>query len=449
MAKERDLTQGNILAALVRFALPVLLALFLQSLYGGVDLLVVGQFAETADVSGVATGSTLMQTATMIIAGLSMGLTVLVARRIGERSAEEAGRAVGAGICLFAVIAVVLSICLAAFAEKFALLLHAPVEAMGQTADYIRICGVGAVFIVAYNLLGAIFRGIGDSKTPLMTVCIACVLNIVGDLFFVAVLRMGAAGAAIATVLSQGISVAVSLWVISHKKLPFRMTRQMLRFDRALISCELRLGTPIALQEFLVGISFLVVQAIVNSIDLIASAGVGVAEKVCGFIMLVPSTYMQAMAAFVAQNMGAGKPERAKRALLCGIATALGVGVVIAAFAFVRGDILANIFSKDGAVIAAAHSYLKAYAIDVLLTSVMFCMVGYYNGCGKTFFVMLQGIIGAVGVRIPVVYLISRIPNASLFMIGLATPSATVVQIILCVGYMAYLKRRPQTELRI
>lgn len=233
MAKTQNLTEGKILNTLIRFAIPVFFTLFLQALYGGVDLLVVGQFADTSDVSGVATGSMLLSTVTMIITGLSMGITILVGERIGKGEPEEAGRAIGGGICMFAVFAVLLSVFMLACAPLLAKALHAPDEAFAQTVHYIRICGGGALFIVAYNVLGATFRGIGDSRTLLITVIIACVVNIAGDLFLVAVCKMGAAGAALATVLAQAVSVVVSFVIIRRRKrLPFAFHRDFLRFDK-------------------------------------------------------------------------------------------------------------------------------------------------------------------------------------------------------------------------
>lgn len=443
MAKTQNLTEGKILNTLIRFAIPVFFTLFLQALYGGVDLLVVGQFADTSDVSGVATGSMLLSTVTMIITGLSMGITILVGERIGKGEPEEAGRAIGGGICMFAVFAVLLSVFMLACAPLLAKALHAPDEAFAQTVHYIRICGGGALFIVAYNVLGATFRGIGDSRTPLITVIIACVVNIAGDLFLVAVCKMGAAGAALAKVLAQAVSVVVSFVIIRRRKrLPFAFHRDFLRFDKKMIGMELKLGTPVALQELLVGISFLVIQTIVNGFGVVASAGVGIGEKVCAFIMLVPSAYMQSMSAFVAQNMGAGNPHRAKRALGYGIATAFAAGVVMCVLAFFHGDLLSAIFSRDAEVIAASHSYLKAYAIDCLLTPILFCFTGYYNGREKRVFVMLQGLIGAFLVRISVAYLVSRQAGATLFQIGLATPASSTVQIILCLGMFVLMERK-------
>ena len=443
MRQTQNFTEGKIFAPLIRFVGPVLLALLLQTMYGAIDLMVVGQFGTSADVSAVSTGSMVMHTVTVVITGLAMGLTVLVGRKIGEGLREDAGNIIGSGIWLFGVLAVVLSVLMVFAAPSMAKLMQAPVEALDKTISYITICSAGAIFIVAYNLVGSIFRGIGDSVMPLVTVAIACVLNIIGDLVFVALFHMGTAGAAIATVFAQAVSVALSLLLIRRREMPFSLKAGAIRPSGKLIRQILILGIPIALQDLLVSISFLAITAIVNSLGLIASAGVGVAEKLCGFVMLVPSAYMQAMSAFVAQNMGAGKPQRAQKALLCGIASSLVVGAVMGYLSFFRGDLLAGLFAKDAAVISAAAEYLKAYAIDCLLTSFLFCFIGYFNGTGNTIFVMLQGIIGSFGVRLPVSWIVCRQAGANLFHIGLATPASSLVQIILC-GVFFIITRRKQ-----
>ena len=421
---------------LIGFALPVLAALFLQTMYGAVDLLIVGQYAATTDVSAVATGSQLMHSVTTVLVGLAMGVTVLLGQKIGQGNARQAGRVIGTGVSLFAILAAVMTVVLVLFSGQLARLMHAPADALGATTDYVRICSAGTVFIIAFNVLGSVFRGLGDSKMPLITVAIACVVNILGDLVLVAGFHMGAAGAALATVAAQAVSVALSLMIIARKKLPFEFAKKDIRLDRAIAAYILKIGTPMALQDLLVSISFLVVLAIVNSLGLIQSAGVGVAEKLCGFIMLIPSAYMQSMSAFVAQNIGAGKPGRARRALLYGISTSLLVSVFIGYLSFFHGDVLSGLFAREAEVIAASAEYLKAYAIDCLLTSFLFCFIGYFSGLGRTVFVMAQGLIGAFLVRIPVSYAVSRMAGASLFAIGLATPASTLVQIILCAWYM-------------
>ena len=432
MKKQHDFTQGPILPALLKFALPVLLALLLQAMYGAVDLQVVGRFGTAADISAVSTGSQIMQTITVVITGLAMGVTVLLGQKIGEGKPEEGGRAVGGGICLFSVVTLIVTVTMLLMAPRMSALMQAPADAFADTVVYVRICSAGAVFIVAYNILGSIFRGLGDSQMPLITVSIACVFNIAGDLLMVGGLGMGVAGAAIATVFAQAVSVLLSLLIIRRRQLPFTLTKQDIRFEKSVIWQILKLGIPVAFQDLLVSLSFLAIIAIANAMGTIASAGVGVAEKMCAFVMLVPSAYMQSMSAFVAQNVGAGREDRSQKALLCGIVSSLAAGLVMGWAAFFHGDLLAGLFAEDTAVIGAAWEYLKAYAIDCLLTSFLFCFVGYFNGHGQTVFVMVQGFVGALGVRMPVAFLMSRMSPGSLFHLGLSTPASTVVQILLC-----------------
>lgn len=440
--ESHDFTTGSILPKLIRFSVPVLFALLLQATYGAVDLMVVGQFASSADVSAVATGSNIMLTLTGPLSSFAMGITVLLGQQIGRGEGEKGGSIVGAGLTLFILLGSVLTFILAGFPDAITSAMHAPEAAFMQTSGYVRICGAGVLVIVAYNLIGSIFRGIGDSRTPLIAVLIACIFNIAGDLFLVAVCGLGARGAAIATVAAQGVSVLISLAFIRRQVLPFSFSRKMICADVAVWRRITVLGLPLAISDLLVGLSFMIIQAIVNSLGLVPSAGIGVAEKVCAFIMLVPSSFMQSMAALTAQNIGAGKGKRALQALRYGIGASLAAGAVIGVFSFFRGDLLCGIFSKDPQVILAGADYLRSYAIDCLFTAIFFVFIGYYNGLGLTRFVMLQGIISAFCVRVPVSWFMSRIRPVSLFYIGLATPCSSLLQIIMCLTCLAWLKRR-------
>lgn len=445
MDKTQNFTTGKIFSPLIRFALPVLLALFLQAMYGAIDLLIVGQFGgDQADVfvSAVSTGSQIMMTLTFVINGLAMGLTVYVGEKIGAGKRTEAGKIIGSGISMFAILSLILTVVMVCASSALAKLMHAPAEAFDNTVWYVAICSAGTLFIVAYNLVGSIFRGIGDSKIPLLTVALACVLNILGDLLLVAVFGLGAVGAAIATIFAQAMSVVLSVLIIRKRQLPFDFSRKDIRPNAAHIRPILRLGVPIALQDLLVSISFLVILAIVNDIGLTESAGVGVAEKVCAFTMLIPSAFMQSMSAFVAQNIGAMQYNRAKKALWYGIASSLLVGILIGYVTFFHGHIFAALFAKDAAIIAPAAEYLKAYAIDCIFTAFLFCFIGYFNGCGNTTFVMLQGIIGGICVRLPVSWAMSKVEPVSLFRIGLATPVSSIVQILLCAVFFVFVQRR-------
>ena len=438
----KDFTSGGILMPLITFAGPVLAALFLQSLYGAVDLLVVGKFAAASDVSAVATGSNLMMTITNPISGIAMGVTILLGQQIGMGNREKAGDIIGTGICMFGCIALVITAFLTVLAGRLAAAMSAPPEALAATTGYIRICGAGMIAIIAYNLIGSIFRGIGDSTTPFLTVLIATVINIIGDLTLVKGFGMGAQGAACATVLAQLCSVILSLILIRKKGLPFVLTKAQIRFRPEFAGKIASLGLPIAISDLLVGFSFLLIQTFVNALGLVASAGIGVAEKVCAFIMLVPSSFMQSMAAFISQNIGAREYGRAKKALWYGIGVSLVAGFIMFYVNFFHGNVMAGIFTSDPELIMAAFDYLKAYAIDCLLTAVFFVFVGFYNGVGLTKFVMIQGIIGAMCVRVPVSYFMSRMRPVSLFRIGMATPCSSAVQIVLCIGCFLWLRRR-------
>lgn len=442
MKETHVFTEGSILGPLMKFAGPILLAMFLQSMYGAADLLVVGKFASTIDVSAVSTGSQMMLSITGAITGLAMGVTILIGQYIGEKKLEQAGKVIGSGIVLFIVTAVAATIVFTGFSSFFASVLKAPKEAYESTVHYLQICAAGIIFIIAFNVLGSVFRGIGDSKMPLLTVSIACIVNIFGDLLLVAVFQMGAAGAAVATVSAQAVSVLLSFVIISKRKLPFKFSKNYIRPDKFYIGRILKFGVPVALQDTLVNLSFLVILAIINQLGLKESAGVGVAEKVCSFIMLVPSAYMQALSAYVAQNVGAGKLERAKKALYYSIGTSVLAGIVMFYLAFFQGELLASIFSNDGEVIGQAADYLKAYGIDCLLTAELFCFNGYFSGHGKTTFVMLQGIFAAFCIRIPVSWAVSRMAGANLFHIGLGIPASTIVQILLCLLFMFYLSKK-------
>ncbi|MFI3170832.1 MAG: MATE family efflux transporter [Eubacteriales bacterium] len=439
---ERSLSEGKVLPTLLKFTIPIMMALFLQIAYGAVDLLIVGRFGSVADVSGVTIGSQLMQTITNIITGVAMGTTILLGQYIGAGQAEESGKIMGASIALFGTIAGVLTVVLLILNGSFVSIMQTPAESIEQTSTYLMICSCGTIFIIAYNILGSVFRGIGDSKTPLIAVGIAFVCNVIGDLVLVAGFQLGAAGAAIATVTAQSISVIISLIIIRRKELPFTFSVKYIRFHKEYVKKVLMLGVPIGLQSGLVNISFLAITAIVNGMGVVISAGVGVTEKLTGFIMLVPGAFMQSLSAFVAQNYGAGQDRRAKQGLFYAIGISFAIGLVMSYFCVFHGHVLTNIFAADAAVSAAAVEYLKAYAFDTVFVTIMFSMTGYFNGLGKTKFVMIQGIVGAFGVRIPLAFLISSLPNSTLFMVGLATPSSTVLQIVLCVAYYRYLKRQ-------
>ncbi len=436
-----DFTQGSILKKLIRFMIPILGALVLQAAYGAVDILVVGRFGTTTGISGVSTGSNVVNLVIFTVAGLSMGLTVLIAKYLGEKRNEKIGPLIGGVTVLFVILSVIICFVMLVFAAPLARLMQAPEEAFDLTVRYIHICGGGIFFIIAYNVIASIFRGLGDSKTPLLFVLIACIVNVFGDLLFVAVLKMNVTGAALATVMAQAVSVILSFVIMKKRGVPFVISRRDFRLNAEIRSFA-RIGSPIALQEFLTNISFLALCAFVNHLGLEASSGYGVANKIVAFIMLVPSSLMQSMASFVAQNVGAGKESRAKKAMYTGMGIGVSIGIVIFAFVFLKGYILTGLFTNDEVVVMRAWEYLRGFAADSVLTSIMFSYVGYFNGHEKSLFVMLQGIAQTFLVRVPVSYIMSYQPNASLVKIGLAAPCATVFGICINLAFFLWYQKK-------
>lgn len=432
-----DFTQGSILQKLVLFMLPVLGALVLQAAYGAVDLLVVGHFGSTSGLSAVSTGSQVLNLVTFVVTQFAMGITVLIARYLGEKRPQYIGQVIGGSIVVFALISAVLFVVLVGFARPISVLMQAPEEALCLTSGYVRICGAGIFFIVAYNLLAAIFRGLGDSQSPLLFVLVACIVNVFGDLFLVAGLHLDAAGAAIATVAAQAVSVVCAVIMLLKKHLPFKLCKADFRLNP---QCRkfLSIGLPLALQEFLTQLSFLALCAFVNRLGLEASSGYGVACKIVNFAMLIPSALMQSMSAFVSQNIGAGSKKRARQSMFTGIGIGLAFGCAVFALVWFKGDALAGVFTADQAVIANAFAYLKGFAPETIATAVLFSMVGYFNGNNKTVWVMVQGLVQTLLVRLPMAYFMSIQPNASLTMIGLAAPTSTAVGIVLNICFYFY-----------
>lgn len=436
-----DFTQGSIFKKLVAFMIPVLGALVLQAAYGAVDLLVVGRFGTTAGLSAVSTGSQVLNLVTFVITQFAMGITVLIARYIGEKKQKHIGALIGGSTILFGIVSVILFIIMVLFATPISILMQAPLEALNLTATYVRICGAGIFFIVAYNVLSAIFRGLGDSKSPLLFVAVACLINVVGDLVLVAGFHLDAAGAAMATVLAQACSVLFALGLLKKRKLPFEIHKHDFKINTHCIRA-MKIGVPLALQECLTQISFLALCAFINRLGLEASSGYGVACKIVNFAMLVPSSLIQSMASFVAQNVGANNEKRAKQSMFTGIGIGLFIGVIVFCLVMFKGDMLTGIFTTEQGVINQGYAYLKGFALETVVTAVLFSMVGYFNGHDQTLWVMIQGLIQTLLVRLPLSYYMSIQPNASLTQIGLAAPIATITGIILNVCFYIYLNKK-------
>ncbi len=445
MNKSLNLIQGNVLSSLLKFTIPILLSLILQTTYGSIDLLIVGQFASVGDLSGVNIGSQIVSAVTAFCTGLSMGTTILIGRFIGANQEEKTSSVVGNSIIIFAFLTVVVTIALVLFNGEITQVMQTPIESITATQSYLFYSGLGTIFIIAYNLLGSIFRAIGDSNTPLIAVAIACVFNVILDLLFVAYFDMGAAGAAIATTIAQGFSVVFSLLLLKRKTLPFSFSFKDISYDSYISKEILSLGLPAALQTLLGRISFICITAILNTFGVAVSAAAGIVSKITNMIMLVPSSFMQAIAVFTAQNHGAKKLNRAKLALKYSIGISLFVSVFAFYISSFHGTILIGLFTNDPSIIEPGLLYLRIYAIDTILVSFLFCTLGYFNGYGKTKFAMLQSLLSSFLIRIPFTYFLSRLPNTNLFITGIGIIVATVASIIACIIYYVYFIKPKET----
>lgn len=438
----RRMTEGRVGPALIRFAGPYLMSSFLQALYGAADLFVVGRFTGSAAVSAVSTGSQVMQMITGLMLGISMGGTVLIGRRVGEGDPEGMARAIGTLSMLLGLVALVLAPAVALFSRGAARLMRTPAEAMEMARGYIFICAVGIPFIIGYNAVSGIFRGLGDARTPVLFIAVACLVNVGADFYLVGGLGMGAQGAALATVAAQGISFICALIYMKKRGFDFPLGRRHFRLEGRATRAILRLGVPLAAQDALVSLSFLIITAIINGLGLVASASVGVVEKIITFAMLPPSAFASAVATMTAQNEGAGLHQRALKGLKCGIGYSLAFGLAVCLFAQWRPQSLTAIFSGDRLVIEAAAGYLRAYAIDCIFVAFVFNLNAYFNGCGRSVISLAHSLAATFLARIPLSYLFSRLGGASLYPMGLAAPLASLMSIAILAVYFLYSRRK-------
>ena len=429
-----NLTEGHVIKTLLRFTLPFFLATLLQTLYGIVDMMVVGQFADSSAMSAVSIGGLVFAGVTTVIVGLTTGGTVLIGQFLGAGSRPDARDTAATMFTLYALVALGLTAAVIVLGAPFLRLLNTPAEAYPQAVTYVRICSIGLIFICGFNAIAAVLRGDGDSKHPLYFVMVACAVNIVGDLVLVGGLKLGAAGAAIATVLGQIVSFLSGVWFMRRSESLFDFSPKGFRIHKGKPAKLLKLGIPIALQDFLVMISFFILESVINRLGVVASAAGGVADKLFMIGVLPSSAFSASIAAMVAQNMGAGKIERASASLRVGALISFVVGVLVFFWLEFAPTSAVRIFTQDRDVILTANDYLRSYAYEYLLCSVIFPLNGLINGSGHTRFTLINNLTSTFVVRVPLIYLFYYlIENARLFHIGIALPIASAVQ-LLCAG---------------
>lgn len=435
MNENNDFINGKITPALVRFAIPIFGTVLLQFLYGIVDMLIIGNSCDKTSVSAISVGSLITYVATVLINGLISGFAVLLGNSVGKGDKEKAGEVIGTALAFFGGLAVVMTIGMALLTPYLVKFMKTPEESFDKTVQYVFICSLGMVFIIAFNLFSGFFRGIGNSKIPLLCVFIACLINIVGDIVLINGFHMDVAGAAIATIFAQAMSVLLSFFFVKKQKLLLDISLRDLKVNIAEMKKMVGIGLPIGLQDTLTQISFMLINSIINEMGLDYSAGYGVAVKVVSFILLIPTTFMMAISTFVAQNVGAKQIKRAQDAMKTGMKLAFCIGLFMFALGFFGGTAVAGLIVKDKEVSLLAGEYLRGFSLDCLVLSILFGFCGYFNGCGKTKIVMFQGLFGAFIIRVPLAYIFKQFVSEPLMLIGLSSPISSALCVVICLIY--------------
>lgn len=438
---ERDLTKGSVFQNIVVFSLPYLLSYFLQTLYGMADLFIIGQFNGVDSITAVSVGSQVMHMLTVMIVGLAMGATVTIGKAVGAKQSEKASVAVGNTITLFIGVSVAVTVLLLAFVKVIVAAISTPAEAVSGTTIYLVICFIGIPFITAYNIISSIFRGLGDSKSPMYFIAVACVANILLDYLFIGAFHLGAMGAAMGTTLAQTVSVIVALTVIVKKKTGISLRKEDFKPQSETIGQILKIGIPIAVQDGFIQIAFMVITVIANQRGLNDAAAVGIVEKIIGVVFLVPSTLLSTVSALSAQNIGAGKHERAEATLRYVMIMAVAYGLVVSIIVQFTGSSIVGMFTEDRQVILLGNQYLKSYIWDCIFAGIHFSFSGYFCAYGLSGISFLHNALAIVLVRVPGAFLASKYFADTLYPMGMAAPAGSLLSVIVCVIAFIWIKK--------
>ena len=438
---EKNLTTGSVFKNLVVFSLPYLLSFCLQTLYGMADLFIIGQYEGVASTTAVSVGSQVMHMLTVMIVGLAMGATVSIGQAVGAGDRRRAAQDVGNTVTLFMALSLVLTAALVLLVRPIVSVMSTPQEAVEGAVRYLTICFIGIPFITAYNILSSIFRGMGDSKSPMYFIAVACAANIALDYLFMGALHLGPAGAALGTTLSQAVSVLVSLIAI-RKRHSLALQKSDFQPCREVLGKILSIGVPVALQDGFIQVSFILITVIANRRGLTDAAAVGIVEKIISFMFLIPSSMLSSVSALGAQNIGAGRKDRAVLTLRYAIVLVSAIGLTLGVLIQFIADPLVGLFTPDSAVVHAGGQYLRGYIWDSFFAGIHFSFSGYFCACGKSGLSFLHNVIAIVLVRIPGALFTSTHFPTTLLPMGLATAAGSLVSVLVCVVAYAILRRK-------
>lgn len=439
---EKNLTTGSVFKTIVYFALPYLLSYFLQTLYGMADLFIIGQFNGVDSITAVSNGSQVMHMLTVIIVGLAMGVTVTIGHAIGAARHDRASVIVGNTIVLFMSLSIVLTIILTANVGNIVKLIGIPSEAVDGTVKYLIVCFIGIPFITAYNIISAIFRGLGDSKRPMYFIAVACLANIVIDYLLIGVFNMGPVGAALGTTLSQTLSVIISLVAVVKTDAGIKLNKSDFKIDKDTITEIIKIGIPVAVQDGCIQVAFIIITVIANNRGLDEAAAVGIVEKVISALFIVPSSMLATVSALAAQNIGAGRHDRASKTLWYAVLITTVYGFIVTLIVEFNCDFIVGMFTADTMVIMFGAQYLSSYIVDSIFAGVHFSFSGYFAACGKSYIGFIHNIAAIALLRVPGSYLASIKFSDTLFPMGMAAPAGSLLSVVICVIAYLILKKR-------
>ena len=445
---ERNLTSGSVLKNIIYFSLPYMLSYFLQTLYGMADLFIIGQFDGVAGTTAVSNGGQVMYMLTVIIVGLAMGTTVNIGKAVGRRDREDISRIIGNTVTLLMTISVVLMVVLILLVRPIVSVIGTPSQAVEGSVNYLTVCFIGIPFITAYNIISSIFRGMGDSKSPMYFIATACFANIVLDYLFMGVLKLGPTGAALGTTLSQTLSVLITLIYIRKKNTGIELEKSDLKPDKETIGKILKTGIPVSLQDGFIQVAFIIITVIANHRGINDAAAVGIVEKVIGVLFIVPSSMLATVSALSAQNIGAKKYDRAEKTLRYTIILTVSYGIVVATITQFISKLIISLFSPDSTVILLGSEYLTGYSWDCIFAGIHFCFTGYFCAYGKSYIGFVHNIISILFIRIPGSYLASAMFSDTLLPMGFAASAGSVLSILICVGAFIWLKTHSLKNLK-
>lgn len=442
----RDLTSGPIMSSLVSFALPIVMTDVIQQLYSMVDLMIIGQFVGNIGTIGVNTGGEIADFLMPVATSFAAAGQIYIAQLAGAKKQEEQKCAVGTFVTLMLVASMVFMVVTVAAARPILHLLNCPEEAMGEARAYMMITGIGLPFIYGYNAVCGVLRGMGESKRPLVFIMIAATVNIFLDILLVSVFHMGAAGTAIATVLSQAAAFTASFVYMYMRKetFEFELKLSYFRCDKHHMSVLLKLGLPQALRSVLVRTSMMWVNASVNACGAIASGTNGIGNKLQKFLEIFSASMSQASAAMVGQNLGAKKPDRARKAVLCSLLCSLSFGTVISGIILLFPKQTFGIFTPDDAVKSLGVYYISMLAVHIMVSAVtssfQSMVIGSGNAALNFIIGILDGVVCKIGLSLLFVRVIFQVtPETDWFMTAMGyfwgTGLSRVLPAIACIVY--------------